>query len=358
MNRTLPALLIGASLLTFVGVPAAVAGPIPVAHPASAGLQSVVPPGGARASVARLAAPRLQPVPQAARAAAAAQPLPQMPGTKPKPRMHDGAGPELVPGIPLHRPFQRQQELQRLPDRALPPNIPHGTSPGHLPQGPEPKRPTGPVRHIELVPRSEVQHDPSAAPRCSRSTGPAQQAVEDYLELEADGQQSAGDCRAIQEFQQENSIEPATGFAGPVTGALVRLLQAQKDPNHDEQCPNRNERVVCVDLNRQIVWVQQDGEVLFQPVAMRSGRPAMETRTGTYRIYWKNKNHTSSLYHTPMPFAQFFDGGEALHGVYDDIYAGSGSHGCINLAWADAQKLWGMLQKNDIVHVWGRKTGV
>ena len=45
MNRTLPALLVGASLLTFVAVPAAAARPTPVVHPAGVGR-----------SVARLAA--------------------------------------------------------------------------------------------------------------------------------------------------------------------------------------------------------------------------------------------------------------------------------------------------------------
>ncbi|MFI9049404.1 L,D-transpeptidase family protein [Streptomyces sp. NPDC053427] len=356
MNRTLPALLLGASLFAFFGAPAAAAGPIPVVHPAADPLPVAPPkaPADGRASAARMAATGSHPAPQEAAAASAAQPLPWPPGTGPKPRQDGGDSSGLVPGITLPEPFRGQQEQQQLPDQALPPNIPHG----HAARGPEPKRPTEPVRHIELVPPSEVQGEHAATPRCSKSTGPAQRAVEEYLEREADGRQSAGDCDAIRAFQRERHIEPATGFAGPVTGAVVRLLQAQKDPNRDGKCPNRNERVVCVDLSRQIVWVQQDGEVLFQPVPMRSGRPAMATRTGTYQIYWRNKNHTSSLYHTPMPFAQFFDGGEALHGVYDDVYAGSGSHGCINLSWADAQKLWNVLQKNDIVHVWGRKTGV
>ncbi|MFG2139383.1 L,D-transpeptidase family protein [Streptomyces sp. NPDC048650] len=353
MNRTLPALLIGASLFTVVGVPTAAAGPVPVPHPAAA------------RTVARLAAHGPHPAPrspaaaarpsaaQAARAATAGvQPLPHGP-TRPAPRPELGGAADLVPGVAVPHPFRQQQE-QLLPDQALPPNIPHGRSPA----GPEPERPTEPIRHIELVPRSEVQRDPHAPARCSKSSGPAQQTVEEFLEREADGRQSAEDCRAIQALQRENHIEPATGYAGPVTGAVVRLLRAQENPNREGQCPSRAGRVVCVDLARQIVWVQQDGRVIFKPVAMRSGRPTMETRTGSYRIYWKNKNHVSSLYHTPMPFAQFFDGGEALHGVYDDVYAGSGSHGCINLAWEDAQRLWNVLQKNDVVHVWGRKTGV
>ena len=52
------------------------------------------------------------------------------------------------------------------------------------------------------------------------------------------------------------------------------------------------------------------------------------------------RNHTSTLYNTPMPFSQFFDRGEALHGVYGDIYESPGSHGCVNLKWMDAERLW------------------
>lgn len=208
--------------------------------------------------------------------------------------------------------------------------------------------------HIEYVPRNEAERDDGQA-HCSESTGPFQRQAERYLRRAVDGQQSAEDCLAIRRFQRAHRIAPATGFAGPVTGAVVRLMRARKDPNRAGHCPDRRERTVCVDLNRQMLWVQQGGQVTFDPVSIRSGQPTRETRTGTYRIYLRKKDHTSNLYHTPMPFAQFFDRGEALHGVFDDIYQGAGSHGCINLTWSDARRLWELLKNRDVVHVWGRK---
>ncbi|MFB6435795.1 L,D-transpeptidase family protein [Streptomyces sp. NPDC056411] len=208
--------------------------------------------------------------------------------------------------------------------------------------------------HREYLPRAEAAQG-AAAVRCSRSTGPYQRQAERYLRRAVDGQQSAGDCRAIRRFQQAHRIAPATGFAGPVTGAMVRLMRARKDPNHAGRCPVRPERTVCADLDRQVLWVQQGGRVIFDPVAIRSGRPSMETRTGTYRIYLRRRSHVSNLYHTPMPYAQFFDRGEALHGVYDDLYEGPGSHGCINLTLPVARALWELLRKDDVVHVWGRR---
>ncbi|MGG7573170.1 L,D-transpeptidase family protein [Streptomyces sirii] len=208
--------------------------------------------------------------------------------------------------------------------------------------------------HLEDVPRSETERGARAA-SCSGSTGPFQRQAERYLRRAVDGLQSEADCRAIRRFQRAHRIAPASGFAGPVTGAMLRLMRAQKDPNRDGHCPERRERTVCVDLDRQLLWVQQGRRVVFEPVAIRSGQPTNETRTGTYRIYLRKRAHTSNLYHTPMPFAQFFDRGEALHGVYDDIYQGLGSHGCVNLGWRDASRLWGALRHGDVVHVWGRR---
>ncbi len=222
-----------------------------------------------------------------------------------------------------------------------------------IPRGPRRPAPGGRL-HIEYVPRSEAGHAARRA-RCTRSTGPFQRQAERYLRRKPDGRQSAGDCRAIRRFQQAHRIAPATGYAGPVTGAVVRLLRARKDPNRAGHCPVRAERTACVDLDRQLMWVQQAGRVIFDPVPIRSGQPTMETRTGTYRIYLRRKYHISNLYHTPMPFAQFFDRGEAFHGVDDDIYEGAGSHGCINLTWSDARNLWYVLKKHDLVYVWGRK---
>ncbi|MFH8567061.1 L,D-transpeptidase [Streptomyces sp. NPDC017993] len=197
-----------------------------------------------------------------------------------------------------------------------------------------------------------------APPRCSRSAGPYQQQVERHLRRVADGRQSAGDCKAIRGFQRAHHITPANGFAGRVTAAVVRLLRAQRNPNKAGRCPVRARRVACVDLSRQLMWVQRGRRVVLAPVAIRSGRSALGTRTGTYRVYLRVRNHTSTLYNTPMPFAQFFDRGEALHGVYGDIYESPGSHGCVNLQWMDAERLWDVLKKGDTVYVWGRRTGV
>lgn len=208
--------------------------------------------------------------------------------------------------------------------------------------------------------RTGAEHAPvgeaAAKVKCSRKTGPYQRAVEKWLKLKVDGKQSAADCRAIRKFQVKHRIK-ANGFAGPATWATMQLVSAKKHPNARKKCPERRYRVACVDLNRQLTWVQKGRKVIYGPVPMRSGRAGHRTRTGWYRIYWKHRNHWSTIYNAPMPYAQFFSGGQAFHAVYGGIYTTVGSWGCINLRLPDARKLWRVLKKGDHVYVWGHRPG-
>ncbi|MEV6959110.1 L,D-transpeptidase [Streptomyces sp. NPDC051207] len=192
---------------------------------------------------------------------------------------------------------------------------------------------------------------------CTRRTGPYQRQAERWLGRRADGRQSPADCRAIRAFQLWQGIRPAVGYAGAVTWARMRFVSAQRNPNAARRCPVRAYRVACVDLSRQLTWVQQGRRVLYGPVPIRSGRAGYRTRTGWHRIYWRHKNHWSTLYHTPMPYAQFFNGGQAFHGIYGSVHARPGSRGCVNLRVRDARGLWSLLRRGDRVYVWGRKPG-
>jgi lipoprotein-anchoring transpeptidase ErfK/SrfK len=106
----------------------------------------------------------------------------------------------------------------------------------------------------------------------------------------------------------------------------------------------------CVDLANNVSWLQDGGVVSYGPVPITSGMPGHRTRPGTFRVYWKDKNHRSSLFNgAPMPNSLFFDGDIAFH-------AGSlvdASHGCIHLSSAASQEYWNRLHTGDVVYVWG-----
>jgi hypothetical protein len=119
------------------------------------------------------------------------------------------------------------------------------------------------------------------------------------------------------------------------TGAVDRLdLAAGADQPYGARLPESclHGRVICVDKRaRSVRWVI-DGIVKLRLDA-RFGGDETPTREGVFRITRKSRDHISSLYHTSMPFALFFDRGQAVH--YSPDFAARGyngaSHGCVNI---------------------------
>ncbi|RFU85692.1 murein L,D-transpeptidase [Streptomyces triticagri] len=199
---------------------------------------------------------------------------------------------------------------------------------------------------------------PSAAEEaCTAGSGAYQWQLEKKLGLKEDGVQTTEDCVAIRKLQQRLGIEPADGKADLKTYRLLLVDEVRKNPNAQGRCPVREYRVTCVDLNRQILWVQTGKKVVFAPVPIRSGKDGYETRLGWHKIYLKRERHFSTIYNNaPMPHSQFFNGGQAFHGTESDLFK-SGSHGCVNMYANDAKRLYELLKVGDRVYVWGTKPG-
>ncbi|EFL00205.1 L,D-transpeptidase family protein [Streptomyces sp. SID4926] len=91
-------------------------------------------------------------------------------------------------------------------------------------------------------------------------------------------------------------------------------------------------RALCVSKkSRTLAWMV-DGRVV-SVMDVRFGSAYTPTRDGTFKVYWKSRDHVSTIYHTPMPYALFFSGGQAVHYSPDFAargYAGA-SHGCVNV---------------------------
>ncbi|MGZ4611192.1 MAG: L,D-transpeptidase family protein [Actinomycetes bacterium] len=98
----------------------------------------------------------------------------------------------------------------------------------------------------------------------------------------------------------------------------------------DDRC--RTGHVLCIDkTSRTLRWVV-DGEV-HRTMEVRFGSAYTPTREGVFHVGWKSRDHVSTLFHTAMPFAMFFSGGQAVHYSSDFAargYAGA-SHGCVNV---------------------------
>jgi lipoprotein-anchoring transpeptidase ErfK/SrfK len=117
-------------------------------------------------------------------------------------------------------------------------------------------------------------------------------------------------------------------------------------------CPHLAGRVVCVDQDHQLMWVQKGPRVVFDPVLVRTGYRGMWTPNGVFHVYARHEWPNSPL----LPYSQFFHRLYALHGSRDDLHKGK-SKGCVNMSVADARRLWKTLRIGDTVYIWGHKPG-
>lgn len=112
-------------------------------------------------------------------------------------------------------------------------------------------------------------------------------------------------------------------------GLLVGASPAQARKNLPSVCEKG--RIVCIDKGSRTIRLLVNGKTKIKMDA-RFGASRTPTKTGMYRVYWKNADHVSSLFGSAMPYAMFFSGGQAIH--YSSDFARRGyngaSHGCVN----------------------------
>lgn len=146
---------------------------------------------------------------------------------------------------------------------------------------------------------------------------------------------------AVKGFQGKRGL-PRTGETDTVT--WQRLLKMTHEPGKWElyqfggQTPAEPDprcmkgRVVCISkTDRTLAWMV-DGKRLMT-TEVRFGSEYTPTREGVFPVYFKSRHHVSTLYDSPMPYAMFFSGGQAVH--YSEDFAAHGyagaSHGCVNV---------------------------
>ncbi|WRZ57493.1 L,D-transpeptidase family protein [Streptomyces sp. NBC_01294] len=146
---------------------------------------------------------------------------------------------------------------------------------------------------------------------------------------------------AVKSFQSKNALN-ATGSVDEAT--WKKIQSASKKPTAAElRPPTVNEvdapdprcmegRVMCISKeSRTLAWMI-DGKVI-STMDVRFGSENTPTREGVFKVDRKEKDWTSTLYHTAMPYSMFFSGGQAVH--YSADFAARGyngaSHGCVNV---------------------------
>jgi hypothetical protein len=158
---------------------------------------------------------------------------------------------------------------------------------------------------------------------------------------------------AVKRFQRRNGLAPT----GTVNHATWRPLIRQSVRGRSavpRGCRSGGWHA-CYDRSWHQVNLYHDG-ALLNSWLVRGGAASTPTHTGTFRVYYRDIDHVSSTFdNAPMPYSQFFTGGQALHGsrLMMNPYVGH-SHGCVNFWTEDAQQLWNLTATKTLwVHVYG-----
>ncbi|MFJ2215817.1 L,D-transpeptidase family protein [Streptomyces sp. NPDC101062] len=162
-----------------------------------------------------------------------------------------------------------------------------------------------------------------------------------YFDRAPTGYYGSVTAAAVSAFQDRRGL-PRTGATDTVT--WQRLLGMTRTPTADELTPPTTKpvakpdprcmkgRVMCISKTSSTLSWMINGKI-ESSMDVRFGSEYTPTREGTFEVGWKSRHHVSTLYDSPMPYAMFFSGGQAVH--YSEDFAARGysgaSHGCVNV---------------------------
>ncbi|HXC45590.1 MAG TPA: L,D-transpeptidase, partial [Solirubrobacteraceae bacterium] len=157
---------------------------------------------------------------------------------------------------------------------------------------------------------------------------------------------------ALTVFQSEHEIEP-TGTPDAATWkALLRAAEKHR------RAPSPYTFVTVTESLPETLQVHRDGRVVFSTPA-NTGVPGAETAQGIFPIYSRFVSTTmtgtdvdGTKYTVPdVPWVNYFNGGDAVHGYPRASYGFPQSNGCVELPIEAAARVYPMLKVGDIVEV-------
>ena len=154
------------------------------------------------------------------------------------------------------------------------------------------------------------------------------------------------------------------------TEALCNIIrngeQTSREPIYEKKAASHGSidvgnTYVEINIGSQKLWFYKNGEKIITADIV-SGNPYAGNATpkGIYKLKYKERNATlvGEDYRTPVDFWMPFNGGIGMHdatwrGAFGgSIYLGGGSHGCINLPYSIAQKIYANISPGDPVIVY------
>jgi lipoprotein-anchoring transpeptidase ErfK/SrfK len=160
--------------------------------------------------------------------------------------------------------------------------------------------------------------------------------------LWTEGVPSAITKGAVMTLENQNGLS-VDASAGPHVWTVL-LDDAAKEATN--QVPYTYVEVSKVLPEALTLWL--NGVPKFQGVPVNTGAPGADTTDGTYEVFehvtaseMKGTNPDGSTYDDPnVPWASYFNGGDALHGFVRTTYGSPQSNGCVEMSVADASATW------------------
>jgi len=164
---------------------------------------------------------------------------------------------------------------------------------------------------------------------------------------------------AVESFETQNGIG-VDGIAGPTV--WTNLIN---DVINDKPDATPYVYVLVNKVVPQSLTLWNNGVAQYTGIPINSGAPGADTTDGNYAVFehvrysdMKGTNVDGSTYDDPnVPYASYFNGGDALHGFIRASYGSPQSNGCVEMSYADAALVWPLTPIGTLVTVEGPNFG-
>ena len=164
---------------------------------------------------------------------------------------------------------------------------------------------------------------------------------------------------AVEAFQTQNNLG-VDGIAGPAvwTALINDTINGKSDST-----PYIYVLVNKAEPESLTLW--NNGAAQYVGIPVNTGIPGADTTDGSYAVFehvryseMKGTNVDGSTYDDPnVPYASYFNGGDALHGFIRSSYGSPQSNGCVEMSYADAALVWPLTPIGTLVTVVGPNYG-
>jgi lipoprotein-anchoring transpeptidase ErfK/SrfK len=164
---------------------------------------------------------------------------------------------------------------------------------------------------------------------------------------------------AVEAFQTQNNLT-VDGLAGPAvwTALINDTINGTSDSTP----------YVYVLVNKavpQSLTLWNNGAPQYVGIPVNTGIPGADTVDGSYAVFehvryseMKGTNTDGSTYDDPnVPYASYFNGGDALHGFIRPSYGSPQSNGCVEMSYANAALVYPLTPVGTLVTVIGPDYG-